>query len=66
MVIRGLDPRIHANSTPASAWPDLLPQPQLSMIAGSFVSVMPAHSRSKNGVASLAYVAGIRVYVTSS
>ena len=24
--------------------------------------VMPAHSRSKNGVASLAYVAGIRVF----
>jgi hypothetical protein len=24
--------------------------------------VMPAHSRSKNGVASLAYVAGIHVY----
>jgi hypothetical protein len=24
-------------------------------------SVMPAHSRSKNGVASLAYVAGIHV-----
>ena len=25
--------------------------------------VMPAHSRSKNGVASLAYVAGIRIFV---
>jgi len=24
--------------------------------------VMPAHSRSKNGVASLAYVAGIHVF----
>jgi len=27
-------------------------------------SVMPAHSRSKNGVASLAYVAGIHVLAT--
>ncbi len=25
---------------------------------------MPAHSRSKNGVASLAYVAGIHVFLT--
>jgi len=30
-------------------------------IADTMRSVMPAHSRSKNGVASLAYVAGIHV-----
>jgi hypothetical protein len=27
--------------------------------------VMPAHSRSKNGVASLAYVAGIHVFASA-
>jgi hypothetical protein len=27
---------------------------------------MPAHSRSKNGVASLAYVAGIHVFIRAS
>jgi hypothetical protein len=30
------------------------------------VFVMPAHSRSKNGVASLAYVAGIHVFTRAS
>jgi len=30
--------------------------------AGYYSSVMPGHSRSKNGVASRAYVPGIHVY----
>jgi hypothetical protein len=39
-------------------WPG---SPRPFCFEGLGVTVMPAHSRSKNGVASLAYVAGIHV-----
>jgi len=35
-----------------------------SICGFAFLSVMPAHSCSKSGVASLAYVAGIHVFTT--